>query len=124
MHKIILSVGTNFNYEQNAKLVKEILTEEINEIQFSENLLTEPIGEIKSNGKFLNFLVYGFTEKGVEQLVSILTRIETQCGNTKFLRDEGKIAMDIDLLKYDNQRFHERDWTRDYIVKLMKHFDK
>ena len=112
MHKIILSVGTNFNYEQNAKLVKEKLTEEINEIRFSENLLTEPIGEIKSNGKFLNFLVY------------ILKQIETQCGNTKFLRDEGKIAMDIDLLKYDNQRFHESDWTRDYIVKLMKHFDK
>lgn len=124
MHKIILSVGTNFNYEQNAKLVKEKLTEEINEIQFSENLLTEPIGEIKSNGKFLNFLVYGFTEKEVEQLVSILKQIEAQCGNTKFLRDEGKIAMDIDLLKYDNQRFHENDWTRDYIVKLMKHFDK
>lgn len=124
MHKIILSVGTNFNYEQNAKLVKEKLTEEINEIQFSENLLTEPIGEIQSNGKFLNFLVYGFTEKEVEQLVSILKQIETQCGNTKFLRNEGKIAMDIDLLKYDNQRFHESDWTRDYIVKLMKHFDK
>lgn len=124
MHKIILSVGTNFNYEQNAKLVKEKLTEEINEIQFSENLLTGPIGEIKSNGKFLNFLVYGSTEKGVEQLVSILKLIEAQCGNTKFLRNEGKIAMDIDLLKYDNQRFHESDWTRDYIVKLMKHFDK
>lgn len=124
MHKIILSVGTNFNYEQNAKLVKEKLTEEIKEIQFSENLLTEPIGEIKSNGKFLNFLVYGSTEKRVEQFVSILKLIETQCGNTKFLRNEGKIAMDIDLLKYDNQRFHESDWTRDYIVKLMKHFDK
>lgn len=124
MHKIILSVGTNFNYEQNAKLVKEKLTEEINEIQFSAELLTEPIGDIKSNGKFLNFLVCGFTEKRVEQLVSILKQIETQCGNTKFLRNEGKIAMDIDLLKYDNQRFHESDWTRDYIVKLMKHFDK
>lgn len=124
MHKIVLSVGTNFNYEQNAKLVKEILTEEINEIQFSEELLTAPIGDIKSNGKFLNFLVCGFTEKRVEQLVSILKQIEAQCGNTKLLRNEGKIAMDIDLLKYDNQRFHESDWTRDYIVKLMKHFDK
>ena len=124
MHKIILSVGTNFNYEQNAKLVKEKLTEEINEIQFSEDMLTEPIGDITSKENFLNFLVYGSTEKGVEQLVSILKLIETQCGNTKFLRDEGKIAMDIDLLEYDNQRFHESDWTRDYIVKLMKHFDK
>ena len=124
MHKIILSVGTNFNYEQNAKLVKEKLTEEINEIQFSEDMLTEPIGDITSKENFLNFLVYGSTEKGVEQLVSILKLIETQCGNTKFLRDEGKIAMDIDLLKCDNQRFHESDWTRDYIVKLMKHFDK
>ncbi|MBD8936785.1 MAG: 7,8-dihydro-6-hydroxymethylpterin-pyrophosphokinase [Prevotella stercorea] len=124
MHKIILSVGTNFNYEQNAKLVKKKLTEEINEIQFSEDMLTEPIGDITSKENFLNFLVYGSTEKGVEQLVSILKQIEAQCGNTKFLRDEGKIAMDIDLLKYDNQRFHESDWTRDYIVKLMKHFDK
>lgn len=42
----------------------------------------------------------------------------------KVLTQRGKIAMDIDLLKYDNQRFHESDWTRDYIVKLMKHFDK
>ena len=49
--------------------------------------------------------------------------METQCGNTEFLRNEGKIAMDIDLLKYDDQRFHENDWSRDYVKKLIKQFE-
>ena len=50
--------------------------------------------------------------------------METQCGNTEFLRKEGKISMDIDLLKYNDQRFHESDWSRDYVKKLIKQFEE
>lgn len=124
MHRIILSIGTNVNCEHNIRLAKERLAEIINEIQFTEILLTEPIGEIRNEDKFVNFLAYGFTGIRREHFVSRLKQIETECGNTKHLRDIGKIAMDIDLLKYDEQYFHKSDWKRDYIIELMKHIEK
>lgn len=124
MHRIILSIGTNFNRESNAKLVKEIISEAFHKVQFSEELLTNPVGDVLSDKKYLNFLACGFTEDESEQIVAKTKQMETQCGNTEFLRKEGKIAMDIDLLKYDNQRFHENDWSRDYVKKLIKQFEE
>lgn len=124
MHRIILSIGTNFNRESNAKLVKGIISEAFHKVQFSEELLTEPVGDVLSDKKFLNFLACGFTEYEPEQIVAKTKQMETQCGNTEFLRKEGKIAMDIDLLKYDDQRFHESDWSRDYVKKLIKQFEE
>lgn len=123
MHRIILSIGTNFNRESNAELVKGLISEAFHKVQFSEELLTEPVGDVLSDKKYLNFLACGFTEDEPEQIVAKTKQMETQCGNTKFLRKEGKIAMDIDLLKYDDQRFHENDWSRDYVKKLIKQFE-
>lgn len=124
MHRIILSIGTNFNRESNAKLVKEIISETFHRVHFSEELLTEPVGDVMNDEKYLNFLACCFTEDESEQIVAKTKQMETQCGNTKLLRKEGKIAMDIDLLKYDDQRFHENDWSRDYVKKLIKQFEE
>lgn len=123
MHRIILSLGTNFNRESNAELVKGLISEVFHKVQFSEELLTEPVGDVLSDKKYLNFLACGFTEDEPEQIVAKTKQMETQCGNTEFLRNEGKIAMDIDLLKYNDQRFHENDWSRDYVKKLIKQFE-
>ena len=124
MHKIILSIGTNFNRESNAKLVKEIICESFHRVQFSEELLTEPVGDVINDKKYLNFLACGFTDDEPEQIVAKTKQMETQCGNTVLLRKEGKIAMDIDLLKYDDLHFHESDWSRDYVKKLIKQFEE
>ena len=124
MHRIILSIGTNFNRESNAKLVKGIISEAFHKVQFSEELLTEPVGDVLSDKKFLNFLACGFTEDEPEQIVAKTKQMETQCSNTELLRKEGKISMDIDLLKYNDQRFHESDWSRDYVNKLIKQFEE
>lgn len=124
MHRIILSIGTNFNRETNAELVKGIISEAYQKVQFSEELLTKPVGDAINDEKYLNFLACCFTEDEPEQIVAKTKQMETQCGNTKFLRKEGKIAMDIDLLKYDKQRFHESDWSRDYVKKLIKQFEE
>lgn len=124
MHRIILSIGTNFKRESNAKLVKEIISEAYQKVQFSEELLTKPVGDAINDEKYLNFLACCFTEDEPDQIVAKTKQMETQCGNIKLLRKEGKIAMDIDLLKYDDQRFHESDWSRDYVKKLIKQFEE
>lgn len=124
MHRIILSIGTNFNRETNAELVKGIISEAYQKVQFSEELLTKPVGDAINDEKYLNFLACCFTEDEPEQIVAKTKQMETQCGNTEFLRNEGKIAMDIDLLKYNDQRFHESDWSRDYVKKLIKQFEE
>ena len=121
-HRVILSIGTNFNREHNIVLAKKKLAKILNRIQYTEELITEPIGEMNCEEKFINFLARGWTDNGVDQIVSSFKQVETECGNTKCLRSENKIAMDIDLLKYDEQYFHESDWKRNYIVELMKQF--
>ena len=93
MHRIILSIGTNFNRESNAKLVKGIISEAFHKVQFSEELLTEPVENVLSDEKYLNFLACGFTEDEPEQIIAKTKQMETQCGNTEFLRKEGKIEI-------------------------------
>ena len=55
MHRIILSIGTNFNCESNAKLVKGIISEAFHKVQFSEELLTEPVGNVMNDVPSISF---------------------------------------------------------------------
>lgn len=40
-------------------------------------------------------------------------------GRTQEDRTAGIVRIDLDLLQYDNDRYHLRDWERDYIKKLL-----
>ena len=126
-HKVIIAIGTNFNRERNAAFAKKLLSETFDNVRFSRQMLTEPIGkETKSKEMFLNFLASGSTEDNCEITLKTLKRIEALCGNRKSLRIQGKIAIDIDLLLYDDNHHHESDWQRDYIKQLLSdvHFNK
>ena len=49
-----------------------------------------------------------------------MKHIERTCGNRKRARTNNIVKMDIDVLKYDELILHEKDWSRNYIMELMK----
>lgn len=123
MHHILLAVGSNYNRSESIASVKRLLLERFGDVRFSEELLTEPVGTTVMGEPFLNFLTTGSTEKDAEEVVAELKQLETLCGNTPSLRNEGKVVMDIDLMLYDKTRYHEADWKRGYIIELLRMFE-
>lgn len=119
-HRFIIAIGTNYNHEKNVAYAKKLLSETFSDIQFSRQMLTKPVGEESASKEmFLNLLAFGETDESCDMTIENLKRIETQCGNSKSLRIQGKIAIDIDLLLYDDNHHHKSDWQRGYIKELL-----
>ncbi len=117
--ELIISLGSN--YDQEACMLRaktEIRNAFGPDTMFSEEVWTSPIG-IESD-LFLNCLVFIRTSLKLEQLGRSLKQIESLCGNNKRARADNIVKMDIDILKYDGMRLHEKDWTREYVKNLMK----
>ena len=45
--------------------------------------------------------------------------METTLGDSREERQKGCIAIDIDILRYDDLRLHPSDWQRPYIPQLL-----
>lgn len=117
--ELILSLGSNFDQENSISEAKTKLRDMFGEeIMFSESIWTNPIG-IESD-KFLNCLVFTHTSHKLEYIMKAMKHIERICGNRKRARTKNIVKMDIDILKYGGQTLHEKDWSRDYIVRLME----
>ena len=83
---------------------------------------TEPIG-IESD-KFLNCLAYVNTSHTINQIRRTLRQVEIKCKDTKTLRKKNTVNLDIDILLHGKTVFHEEDWHRDYIIKLLKEIEQ
>lgn len=116
-HVAILSLGSNTDSQQHMAQAKELLTKCFRPIRFSSSLRTEPIG-IQSP-PFLNAVAVGLTSLEASEVNALLKDIESACGNTKQLRQQGKILIDIDLLWHGHTPYHAADWQRSYIQTLL-----
>lgn len=119
-HLIIACVGTNVNHQSNIVKAREILDNTFAGCRFSRVMLTLPIGMDNTNVRFANMLVVFNSTLDTEEIVSKLKQIERQCGDTRLARSQGEVVMDIDLLRYDDERFHQSDWQRHYVKTLME----
>lgn len=117
--ELILSLGSNTDQEECMSAACDKLREMFgDDIVFSRQMWTNPIG-IES-GKFLNCLVFTHTFHKLEYVNKAMKYIERLCGNRKRARSNNIIKMDIDILKYGEQKLHDKDWSRTYIITLMK----
>ena len=122
-HHIIISLASNENQEANMARAREQLTQLLTEVHFTSAIWTEPITNnrktITNNppSKYLNQLCKGTTALGDGLLGEVLKEIEKRLGRTK--NEDGIVAIDLDLLQYDNQRHHLRDWERNYVKDLI-----
>lgn len=117
MHKIILALGSNHEAKVNIELALNLLSKSIKIIQSTpsyDNESTEfPISI------FTNKILVCETELSYEKLNKELKHIETECGRNNYAKNTGIIPLDIDILLYDNNRYHINDWDKPYIKYLL-----
>ena len=118
---IIISIGSNYNQKENISFAKKKLAGMLGEqTSFTRDMWTEPVG-IQSE-KFINCICISTTRHTLLQLTKAFKQLEKKCERSKKNDLISKIPLDIDILLYGNQRYHETDWERQYIQELLNDF--
>ena len=125
MHPCILSLAANCEQEKNLAEARRRLSQILFSPSYTEAIWTEPY-HLPTNTHhpspntqpYLNQLVYAETPLSVENLEARLKSIELSMGRTAEDRQRGIVRIDLDLMQYDDQRYHLRDWDRPYIQQL------
>lgn len=119
MHDILIAIGTNVIADR-IRFVEECLEQCFENVRFTHTIPTEPIGERFKGKQFYNAVMAGKTFMARNEVVEQLKRIEQLAGNTQDKRNIGVVEADIDLLMYDDEKLHEKDWQRPYIKELVE----
>lgn len=119
MHDILIAIGTNVIADR-IRFVETCLEQSFEEVRFTQTIPTEPIGERFKGKQFFNAVMAGKTFMARNEVVEQLKRIEQLAGNTQDKRNIGVVEADIDLLMYDDEKLHEKDWQRSYIKELVE----
>lgn len=118
---IIISIGSNYNQKENISFAKKKLTGMLGEqTSFTSDMWTEPVG-IQSE-KFINCICISSTKHTLLQLTKAFKQLERKCERSKKNDMINKIPLDIDILLYGDQKYHEKDWERQYIQELLNDF--
>ena len=95
---------------------REQLVQLLTEARFTSAIWTEPINCSRKE-PYLNQLCQGTTSLGEGLLCEVLKETEKRIGRTK--NEDGIVAIDLDLLQYDERKHHLRDWGRNYVKDLL-----
>lgn len=118
-HSVMLCLASNSQQERNMEAARRLLEGVISGLHFTSEHWTEPVtshGD-RSAVKYLNQLATGTTTLEAEALNLRLKEIEQQLDRKH--DKSGVVTIDIDLLQYDDTRYHLRDWERDYVKNLL-----
>ena len=111
-HEVIIAFGSNYRQAAHIRWASERLAWLLNECRLSRVLWT---ADIRGSGKwYMNRLAAGCTELSADDLQQLLKQTEAETGRTKEV-----VTIDLDLLQYDSQRYHEKDWQRNYVSAII-----
>jgi 2-amino-4-hydroxy-6-hydroxymethyldihydropteridine diphosphokinase len=116
-HQIIISLASNENQETNLQAAREQLTQLLSEVHFTSAIWTDPINSIRQE-PYLNQLCKANTAFSMNLLSEVLKETEKRLGRTH--NEDGIVTIDLDLLQYDEEQYHLRDWSRIYVKNLIK----
>jgi 2-amino-4-hydroxy-6-hydroxymethyldihydropteridine diphosphokinase len=112
MHEVLIALGSNYHQNAHINWASERLSYFLRDIKLSRKLWTQ---DIHSTGQwYMNRLAVGYTTLSVDAICQKLKENEQEAGRTL-----EHITLDLDLMQYDDERFHLRDWSRPYIQRLL-----
>ena len=119
MHKVLLCLASNCQQEQNMEAARSLLPGVLTDLHYTTEHWTDPVTSQRAcpRVRYLNQLATGTTTLEAEALNQRLKEIE-QLLDRKHDKS-GVVTIDIDLLQYDDTRYHLRDWERDYVKNLL-----
>ena len=115
-HQIIISLASNMNQEANLQAARTQLTQLLSEVHFTSAIWTNPVNSVCQE-RYLNQLCKATTAVSMNLLNEVLKEMEKRLGRTH--NEDGIVAIDLDLLQYDEEQYHLRDWSRSYVKDLM-----
>ena len=115
-HQVIICLASNIDQKRHLEAAREQLSLLLKDLHFTSEHFTEPINS-QRNEPYLNQLCQGYTTFGPNLMSEVLKEIEKRLGRTH--NEDGIVTIDLDLLQYDSQRYHLRDWDRNYIKDLL-----
>jgi len=122
MSTILLSIGSNTFAKTNIDKAKRMLTRLFPGIIFSQPILTEPDDE-KYSYLFRNVLAKVETELLPEEIIDKIKQTERAVGRSPKDKYLGKVVIDIDLIKYNDEILRPLDYQREYVQQLLSAFD-
>lgn len=117
---ILLSLGSNYNKEQNMDQAVDILRRTFNNIIFSKRVETQPYGRLVHSTPFLNQVAIAYTHLDMKDLNFFLKNMEREIGRIKQDEYRGLIAIDIDLIQWNDTILKPEDLQRDYIQTALQ----
>jgi 2-amino-4-hydroxy-6-hydroxymethyldihydropteridine diphosphokinase len=118
-HQVIISLAANRFQKTNLSKARCCLEEILSDLQFTDECWTEPVGNATRHDAYLNQLAKGTTEMDEETLNAWLKQTEQHFGRTDAKRRLGIVPIDLDLLLFDGEQRHQRDWQRNYVKNLI-----
>lgn len=118
-HQVIISLAANRFQKTNLSKARRCLEEILSDLQFTDECWTEPIGNAMRRDAYLNQLVKGTTEMDEAALNAWMKQTELHFGRTDAKRRLGIVPIDLDLLLFDGEQRHQRDWQRNYVKDLI-----
>lgn len=115
-HQVIICLASNIDQKRHLEAAREQLSLLLKDLYFTSEHFTEPIHSLRRE-PYLNQLCKGKTTFGSNLMCEVLKEIEKRLGRTR--NEDGIVTIDLDLLQYDEQRFHLRDWERSYVKDLL-----
>ena len=85
-------------------------------IRFGEEMTTEAIGD-KFLSPFSNQVAKIETSLTIEEIRSLLKKIEKDNGRLPEDKEQGIVKLDIDLLKFDDLILKPSDMEKDYVLE-------
>ncbi|SRR5690554_776242 len=121
MSTILLSIGSNTFAKTNIDKAKRMLSFIFQDIIFSEPILSEPDDD-KYKYLFRNILASFETDMSQEEIIDKIKQIERAVGRTPKDKYQGKVVIDIDLLKYGEEIVRPQDFEKEYVQQLLTTF--
>lgn len=118
MHKVLLCIGSNSDAHSNLVRAKDLLQHHFPAIQFTVDTESKPYGKVY-NQSFLNTLASFESTLSKDELISQCKHIEKSMGRALEHKALGKVIIDIDLIKWDNEIVKPEDFKRSYIRNLL-----
>lgn len=117
-HQVILSIASNRFQSKNLSRARLCLGEVLQDLHFTSEQWTEPVNTCRRD-TYLNQLATGITEKDEDELKEWLKQTERRFGRNDAKRRLGIVPIDLDILEFDGERRHLRDWERPYVQSLI-----
>ena len=118
-HQVILSLAANRFQTKNLSRARRCLEEILTDVRYTSEHWTQPLGRATRRDVYLNQLASGSTQMDEVSLNTWLKNVEVNFGRNEQKRRLGIIPIDLDILQFDGERRHEKDWERPYVKELI-----